>query len=184
MIYVVALVRPRRFSRFFIILVETWLNDSICDNELGLNNNFKIFRIDKNLDNNDHSRVKGAFRAVRDCWFHREMKMSVNCVEQLFVNVRIGHKQIIINISIYFPLNSHSVVYESHCRAIKEASSLSPNADLLIADDFNLPNINWKNQNDFLIYDVRCCHMTEQANIILHYYNEFNFSQFIIMFLM
>lgn len=43
-----------------IILVETWLNDSIKDAELGFNN-FNVFRMDRNSDNSVYLRGGGAY---------------------------------------------------------------------------------------------------------------------------
>lgn len=119
-----------------IILVETWLNDSITDAELGFDN-FNIFRVDRDSINSDYLRGGGVLIAVKNHLFSRVLKLSVASVEQLFVDIRLEHKHIIIG-TVYVPPASDLSVYESHCLSVEEVITMLPNADLLIAGDYNL----------------------------------------------
>src|SRR5436190_370809 len=93
------------------------------------------------------------------------------------VDVRIGRLHLIIG-SVYFPPGSNVTVYESHCQALEAIIAKSSYSDILIVGDFNLPHTLWYNIHSTLHCDIdECCHMSEQANTILCYFNEFNLYQ-------
>lgn len=50
-----------------VVLVETWLNESIADAELGFDD-FNIFRMDRDLVSTGLSRRGRVLIAVRKCW--------------------------------------------------------------------------------------------------------------------
>lgn len=160
-----------------IVLVETWLNSSIRDAELGFND-FNVFRMDRNSDNSDCLRGGGVLIAVRNCFLSRILKTTVTDVEQLFVDIRRDRERLIIG-AAYLPPASDLSVYERHCHAMEEVLCLSPNADIIIAGDYNLPRTFWHNRDGCLSYDAGgYCHMSEQALTLLHCFNEFNFFQY------
>lgn len=107
----------------------------MLDAELGLND-YKLFRYDRNSDTSVHTRG-GSLIAVKCCLSSRAINISISCVEQLFVDIRFGHKHLIIG-TIYIPPDSDSFVYESHCNAIDQVMSALPNTDFLIIGDYNL----------------------------------------------
>lgn len=78
-----------------IILVETWLNDSLSDSELGFGN-YNIFRLDRNPENSVFSRGGGVLIAVRNCLCSRALSIAVANIEQLFVDVRVNGKHMIL----------------------------------------------------------------------------------------
>lgn len=53
------------FDFIFVILTETWLNDSIFSNELGLTN-YNVFRCDRTSATSVHSRGGGVLIAVKN----------------------------------------------------------------------------------------------------------------------
>lgn len=55
---------------------------------------------------------------------------------------------------------------------------MSPNTDILIVGDYNLLHIYWHNNRGYLLYNIDCCcYVLEQANTIMHFFNEFNLYQ-------
>ena len=84
-----------------IILVETWLNDSFSDSELGLIN-YNIFRLDRCPNNSIFLRGGGVLIAVHKKWISSNMELLFSNVEHLFVDVHLGHKRVIVG-SVYFP---------------------------------------------------------------------------------
>lgn len=118
--------------------METWLNDSIADAELGFEN-YNVFRVDRNSKNSKYLREGNVLVAVRKDLFRRAIKVSVSDIEQLYVDVRLGHTHVIVG-TVYLPPTSDPV-YESHCLSINEIIALSPNSDILIVGDYNLPNL-------------------------------------------
>lgn len=93
-----------------IILVETWLNDSISDLVLGFNN-YNIFRLDRNSVNSNFSRGDGVLIAIRNCLCSRALNISVSSVEQLFVDIQLDGKHLIIG-TVYIPPASGVYIYE------------------------------------------------------------------------
>lgn len=84
-----------------IILVETRLNESISDSELCFEN-FNVFWMDRSEVNSDCLRGGGVLIAVRNCLFSQAARVTVTCVEQLFVNIKLDRKHILIG-AIYMP---------------------------------------------------------------------------------
>jgi len=160
-----------------IILVETWLSGDISNAELGLAY-YSLFRLDRNLNTSVHTRGGGVLIAVKSDFFCREIETSVDCVEQIFVDIHFEHKHLIIG-AVYIPPSSDIAVYDAHCKAIENIISILPNADTLIIGDYNLPNTRWFNEsNGSLQYtSTGICTKSRQADIIYSYFNEFNFYQ-------
>jgi len=149
----------------------------VPDSELGLAN-YNIFRLDRNPSTSVHIRGGGVMIAVKNNLFCRELKTSVDCVEQTFISINIGHKHIIVG-AVYIPPLSDVDVYTAHCNSIENILSVSPNADILIIGDYNLPNIHWFNDtNGSLQYTSgSVCSNVRQADTLYAYFNEFNFYQ-------
>lgn len=72
-----------------IILVETWLCGSILNSELGLKN-FNIYRCDRSKETSAFQRGGGVLVAVHESLSNRPMRLTVTCIEQVFVEVRCG----------------------------------------------------------------------------------------------
>jgi len=50
-------------------------------------------------------------------------------IEQIFIDIYIGHKHLIIA-TVYISPSSNIDVYDAHCNAIENIISMSPNADV------------------------------------------------------
>jgi len=161
-----------------IILVETWLSGDVPDAELGLAN-YNIFRLDRKSSTSVHIRGGGVMIAVKNSLFCRELRIFVDCVEQIFINIHIGHKHVIVG-AVYIPPSSDADVYAAHCNYFENIFSMSPNTDILIIGDYNLPNVRWFNDtNGSLQYTLGsvCSNNIRQADTLYAYFNEFNFYQ-------
>lgn len=161
-----------------IILVETWLNASIADAELGMEN-FKIFRADRSFDACGYSRGGGVLIAVRDSFICKKLALAAQNVEHLYVDIHIGHKHLFVG-AIYISPCADTFVYESHCCVMEEQMSESSDVDFLIAGDFNLPHLFFYNDNDGALCcnTTRACGPTNQANVFLCYLNELSLHQY------
>jgi len=51
--------------------------------------------------------------AVKNSLFSRELRTSIDCVEQIFININIGHKHVIVG-AVYIPPSSDVDVYMLH----------------------------------------------------------------------
>jgi len=160
-----------------LIFTETWLSDDVLDSELGLAN-YNLFRCDRNPSTSVHSRGGGVVIAVKNGLFCRELRSSVEYVEQIFVDIHIDYKHLVIG-AVYIPPSSDVNVYNAHCNAVESIFSMSPNVDILIVGDYNLPNIRWFNETDgslqYISTDV--CRNIRQAESLYTHFNEFNLYQ-------
>lgn len=99
------------FNYVFICLSETWLCESVGDNELGIIN-YIIYKCDRNLSTSILQRVGGTLVAVRKdiASFLISPSPSTN-VEQLFVKFSTQKITGIIS-SVYISSSSLSTKYE------------------------------------------------------------------------
>lgn len=99
----------------FIVLTETWLNDSFLSNELGLFN-YNIYRYDRPSLNSSFNRGGGVLIAIRKN-FHSFLVPSPDIsIEQLFVHLYIYF--VLSAVYIYIPPSSQPDVYETHATSI------------------------------------------------------------------
>ncbi|KAK2577709.1 hypothetical protein KPH14_007150 [Odynerus spinipes] len=132
-----------------IILVETWLCESIENAKLGLNG-FNVYRCDRCSISNSKRMGGGVLIAVHESLPSHLLVLPTSPVEQVFVEIHVPFKSVIIG-GIYLPPASDPALYVSHCQSVKNLMfSFSANADLIIAGDFNLPNTIWTNDVDDL----------------------------------
>lgn len=79
------------FNYVFIVLTETWLNDSFNNNELGMFN-YNIYRRDRSLLTSNSNRGGGVIKAIRKD-FQSFLIPSPNLsLEQLFVSFTFNFK--------------------------------------------------------------------------------------------
>jgi len=160
-----------------IIFSETWLSDDVPDMELGLAN-YNLFRCDRNPGTSVHVRGGGVLIAVKSGLFCRELRSSVECVEQVFVDIHIRHKHLVIG-AVYIPPSSDINIYNAHCNAVESIFLMSPNSDILIIGDYNLPNMRWFNETDGSLQYVSTgvCRNILQAESVYTCFNELNLYQ-------
>lgn len=146
-----------------VILVETWLIDSISDSELGFDD-FNVFRADRCDANSNCLKGGGVLIAVRNCLLCRAVRTTVSNVEQLFVDIRLDHNHLVVG-AVYIPPSSNCHVYEAHCLTVEEVMIESLNANFLIVGDYNLPHTRWMNSDGLLQCEVEHSHgLSERAN--------------------
>ena len=112
-------------------LTETWLSNSIFDNEI-LPSNYTLFRCDR------QSRGGGVLIAVNDNIPCQKLSSPENLEATC---VRLNLPNPITVCVIYAPPNSTSIYYETLFTFISNLSKTS--GKLIILGDFNFPDINW-----------------------------------------
>lgn len=90
--------------------VKIWfyIYNDIFDVELSLNG-YNIYRCDRNNETSIHNSIPGGGI------FSASMQIYNNSVEQVFMNIRLHFKSIVIS-TIYLPPGSESLLYESHAK--------------------------------------------------------------------
>ena len=124
-----------------VISVETWLNDGIHTEELGLSN-YNVYRFDRNKNTSVYSRGGGVMIAVSKTLLSSVIVVSSSRVEQLFVKVNVGSDSLILG-AVYIPPASDPSIYRDHGLCIDDVLFRYPNDKVLLLGDYNVARISW-----------------------------------------
>ena len=124
-----------------IILVETWLNNDIPSDELGLSD-YSVFRFDRNQRTSVYSRGGGVLIAVRKSFQCSRIHVSCDLVEQVFVRVSAAPLSVMLG-AVYIPPASRPFKYSEHCASVDEVLRQFPLENILLFGDYNLPRCVW-----------------------------------------
>ena len=127
------------------MFTETWLHDDISSEELNLPN-FNIFRFDRKPTTSQFERGGGVMVAIHRKYSSIEVTPLHTSLEQLYILVKLGSSNVIIN-AVYIPPNSSIDTYVSYTEQLEHLFELNPTSELFIVGDFNLPHVIWKNVN-------------------------------------
>ena len=134
-----------------ISVSETWLNDSVFDNEILPGMNFNIHRHDRSLDLTDREDGGGVLCAVH-CSLpsHRRKDLEVAGVcDILWVQVIVTAKRSILIGTLYIPpwsiLSDLASVEESIGKC---ALQVRPTDNIILMGDFNLGNLKWQSDGN------------------------------------
>ncbi|KAG5878216.1 hypothetical protein JTB14_020793 [Gonioctena quinquepunctata] len=125
-----------------IVLTETWLHENILDEELGLSQ-YDIYRTDPSVLTSQKYRRGGVLIAVKN-FSSNVIALNKDNVEQIFVNVYAYGEELVIG-GIYLSPSSCQDLYEDHCATVDSVMERFPKKKLLLYGDYNLPNVEWYN---------------------------------------
>lgn len=128
-----------------IMFTETYLDENINSNELGLHN-YYIFRADRNARTSTCIKQGGVLIAVKKSINCRLLHTPVDTVEHLFVLLIFNGRKVVIG-NAYIPPNSPLQKYEEFCSSVSHILSENyvENVDVLLCGDFNRPGVLWIN---------------------------------------
>lgn len=134
-----------------IILTETYLYSDISNAELGFIG-FNIFRRDRYTEGDSYG--GGILIAVKTN-FYSSLIHSDECTEQIFISIssRDMYNRIIVG-GVYIPPNSASEIYIDHAARVEALCDTYSDHKFIIAGDYNLPYVYWKNDDSLL---ATCC---------------------------
>lgn len=126
-----------------VILVETWLNDSVFDNEI-FSNDYFVYRCDRNTKNCPNKiSGGGVLIAVRSIYGSNLITSSFSdVIEQLCVKVTFSNTEMLF-FGCYIPPKSSTELYSNHTDSIKEIVDVNEEINIFIFGDFNLPKLEW-----------------------------------------
>ena len=138
-------------SHEIICLTETNLNDEINSQELFVNNNYVVYRSDRNLGESQKKSGGGVLCAIAS-EIESFRRYDLNSQgESVWIQCKIG-KEILIVCTVYFPPKSRYIDYEYFSKYMENTiNSLDPNAHVIIVGDFNLPSIEWENEENISV---------------------------------
>lgn len=128
-----------------IILVETWLSDDILNSEI-LNENYVIYRNDRNAQNSSKSIGGGVLIAVAKR-LHSSSLYSICPSNELIwvsINVNINHVSVNLHLcAIYLPPPVSPNSLELMVNDLNNIMNESQVKEVILVGDFNLPSIVW-----------------------------------------
>lgn len=92
------------------MLTETWLNDSILDNEI-LGNDYNIFRYDRNLKTSNKKTGGGVLIAINSSLISSKVDLPYIEIEMLCVCVTLKLKRLFL-LCVYIPPSSNDCFYK------------------------------------------------------------------------
>ena len=128
-----------------IVFSETWLNQDIHDSELGMDG-YNIYRKDRSELTSLKCWGGGVMIAVRGCYQSFLIINEQESVEHIFVSVCSGSEKMIVG-AVYLPQPLSVDTVQAHCSAIDSLLQRYPKHDLCLLGDYNLPNVNWINDD-------------------------------------
>lgn len=130
-----------------LVLSETWLNDSVFDNEL-LDNRYNVYRRDRQDCLLSKREGGGVLVAVMNKYeVLRKPKWEINCEHLwLILKLRVGSSVEIFNVcALYLPpplkVEALEYILDNITQVINNEAA--PNSQTMILGDFNLPTIQW-----------------------------------------
>lgn len=132
-----------------ISLTETWLNDSVFDQEILVNSRYNIFRRDRDLSNSTKKDGGGVLLAV-DSQLPSLRRCDLETgIEILWVEIKIGVSRSVFLGTAYLPPDSDLSAVSSLDASIEKVRSVSKcNDSIVILGDFNMPDADWIYQDD------------------------------------
>ena len=125
------------FSNFSLIsLTETWLNDSVSNQDLEFNDFQLPFRRDREGDSHGGILVY----VKNDIPSKRRDDLELNNIECLWVEINVRNKKLLVG-TFYRPQNSNALVFSN----IENSSGMAVDtgiADIIILGDFNINILN------------------------------------------
>lgn len=125
-----------------IIFTESWLKDSINDDELGFHD-FFVYRCDRDYANLPVDRGGGVLIAIKKK-YASQVVSNVSCglFESLFVNVKIKSSNYLIG-AVYIPPDSSRSTYSTYVDIVDDLLIKYQDSNHILIGDFNLPLLNW-----------------------------------------
>lgn len=159
----------------FILLSETFLNDSVCNGELFDLNNYTVYRRDRNYIDSNQTKGGGVLIAVKN---NTRIKSVVRCfhlessAEDLWLLVRLNTFSVYICCS-YLLNNLILESFESHLNKIESICMSNPDSMFIIAGDYNLPGfVNGVNKltpfnpkSNKLLNTLNFCNLNQKSQV-------------------
>ncbi len=158
------------FNGDIICASETWLHPSISDGEI-IDNNFKLFRKDRDSNTSDHKRGGGVLIAIKSDISAEQLETEDNNIEHIFIKVKCTEGDLVIG-CVYLPPLSPLDVYINHTNTVQYLKNKYRDCKLLILGDYNLPSSYPQDQCVNLLYSNMFLVNCEQLNAITNDYNK------------
>ncbi|KAK9729158.1 hypothetical protein QE152_g16113 [Popillia japonica] len=139
-----------------ILLVETWLDQSIFDGEI-FDNRFCVYRRDR------VSQRGGGVLIGINKKFKSNLIRTHTSIEALFVKCRIFGKQYLIS-AVYFKPGSDHSTYNEYFSIFEDFNAYLADSNVIIGGDFNLPAVYGSNY-DFMSGNIICQSLGEFINL-------------------
>lgn len=155
-----------------IVLIETWWNRKLPSSIVFDSDVWEVYRRDR-CDGGDNRGGGGVLIAVRKRLGPADVDiLSSSATEHVWAKICLPSKNVVIG-AAYIPPDGDENVYSSFATDVKTVvESLSPQDDIFICGDLNLPNLRWlpDMDNPLLLRPTGndCSFVDELASLGLH----------------
>ena len=129
-----------------LCITETWLNESIDSSELGLLNDYYVFRADRTTFSSVKGSGGGVILAVSKKKFNCIQLKGDNSIDQVFVKIWSKDFCMLVGL-LYIPPMSPLEKYISAYELIQDL--IGDFENILIIGDFNLPGYLWYSSSSY-----------------------------------
>ncbi|XP_045524992.1 uncharacterized protein LOC123714671 [Pieris brassicae] len=154
-----------------IVLVETWLVDSVFDGELH-SGGYDVFRRDRNLQ---FSRKKGGGGVLvmvkKGIKSIRLTEFEAPDLEEIYIHLP-SHAGLLLT-ACYFSPVTHTSAYLKFFQKLHDIHASARFSNYIITGDFNLPYLIWSSSPDTLLQSAN----TESSKLLLHTMSFMNLKQ-------
>lgn len=118
--------------------------------------------------------------AVRSTYTTISIKNPFQGIEQVWALIDLNHHKVLIG-GIYIPPCPTVNVFSNFSTALNELLLNYPGSDIIIAGDFNLPNVSWSNSSlgcNVVFNQQTLCNTVNCANLLSRIVNSHNLLQY------
>ena len=132
-----------------ISVTETWLNESVYDQEILFNSDYNIFRRDRNSSTSTKKDGGGVLLAVNSRLASlRRCDLETN-MEILWVEIRVDVSRSVFLGTVYLPPNSDLSVVSNFDASVDKVRAEAKSKDsIIILGDFNMSDAVWEHHDD------------------------------------
>lgn len=125
---------------------ETWLHPGILSTELAFSN-YVFYRSDRDQCITNRVMGGGVFIAIKNTFHsHFIFQSADKFSEQIFVLLQTPKSRYLIG-GVYIAPASPAETYKTLSKSLLDLREKYPDTELLLAGDFNLPTVDWRNSN-------------------------------------
>ena len=161
-----------------IVLSESWLDQSVNDSELSLDN-YVVFRCDRNKFECKKSAGGGVICAVKKNLVSSVVVSEATVFEQLFVKIKMRSESLLLGVC-YFPPGSPCTSYSHYVDTVNGLVMESSYEKFLFIGDFNLSGYDWiENDGQILLQDFNPnINVRSSADVVCSHANSLQLKQF------
>lgn len=124
---------------------ETWMNESVTDDELLSNTNYQIVRHDRSQFNSRLKNGRGILTLIHNAVKYAEIQLNIKTtIELQIIELYFGQNHF-ITVNLYMPqARARNLQTNEFKRVLQKIKNDFPTHHLIVIGDFNIPTAKWE----------------------------------------